>query len=120
MRIPISSLTILTCLALASGCASHKIMSAHPDGRGIGGEPIEHGSLSIFGAQGLSSDGTGYVATPDCGTDALVSVEVERNFLQGVATVLTLGAVSPATIKFYCHNFVPEPDPDEPASDDEF
>lgn len=111
----------LAIVALASGCASHKITSAAPDGRGVAGQPFERKSTSIGGRAGVSTDGTGYVTGAECGEDAITEVEVRRDVGQTLVTLLTLGIVSPATFYFYCDNDAPPPPCDcETGSDDEF
>ena len=98
------------------GCANYRIMATQPDRVGAAGQPFERGSTSFFGKGGFSSDATGYVAT-ECGErGTLADVSVERNFGQGLVTILTFGAVSPATIYFYCN----DPGPPPPSPDDEF
>ncbi len=103
-------------LLTAQGCASYRIMAEQPDRVGNAGQPFERKSTSYFGKGGFSSDATGYVAT-ECGErGTLADVAVERNFGQGLITVLTFGAVSPATILFYCN----DPGPPPPSDDDPF
>jgi hypothetical protein len=110
--------TLLAATALLTGCASHLITSAQPDGSGIAGQPYSVSQLSIAGERGLNSGGaTGHVAS-ECRGTALTRVEVHRDFLQGLVNVLTLGIVAPATIRFYCAKpDIPEApptgDPDE-------
>lgn len=104
---------------LLSGCASHLITAPRPDGSGIAGEPFTDSQTSVFGERGASTDGaTGHVAS-ECGAEGMTRVEVHRDFLQGLVTVLTLGTVSPATIRYHCSKTdIPE-DPDS-GSDTEF
>lgn len=95
-------LTLLCGAILLSGCASHLITAARPDGSGIAGEPYTASQTSIAGEAGVNSDGaTGHVAS-ECRDEGMTRVEVHRNFLQGLVTVITLGVVSPATIRFQC------------------
>jgi len=85
-----------------SGCASHLITAARDDGVGRAGLPFTAEQLSIAGERGLNSGGaTGKVAT-ECRGEPLTRVEVRRNFGQGLITALTLGIVSPVTIRFFC------------------
>lgn len=84
-----------------SGCASHTIRASEFNPVGNAGQAIEHGSISIGGRAGLSSDGTGYIAA-ECRGGDLAEVEFRRNVGQTFVTLLTLGIVSPATIYFYC------------------
>lgn len=85
-----------------SGCASHLITAARDDGVGRAGMPFEAGQLSIAGERGVNSGGaTGKVAT-ECRGEPMTRVEVHRNLGQGLITVLTLGIVSPVTIRFLC------------------
>jgi hypothetical protein len=103
-------------LLASQGCAGYRIMAAQPDRIGVAGQPFEHKSTSYFGKGGFSSDATGYVAT-ECGErGTLADVSVERDFGQGLISFLTLGAVSPATILFYCN----DPGPPPPGDDDGF
>ncbi|MFB0612224.1 hypothetical protein [Aurantiacibacter poecillastricola] len=104
---------------LLGGCASHLIIAPNPDGSGIAGAPYTDTQVSIMGERGASSDGaTGHVAE-ECGTEGMTRVEVHRNLLQGLVTALTLGTVSPATIRYQCAKTdIPE-DPDS-GSDTQF
>lgn len=104
---------------MLSGCASHLITAPLPDGSGIAGEPFTDSQTSVFGERGASTDGaTGHVAS-ECRAEGMTRVEVHRDFLQGLVTVLTLGTVSPATIRYQCAKTdIPE-DPDS-GSDTEF
>ena len=121
MRTLKSGAAALAVFALASGCASHKITSAAPDGRGVAGQPFEQKSTSFGGRAGVSTDGTGYVTRDECGENAITEVEVRRDVGQTFLTLLTLGVVSPATFYFYCAEDGPPPPCDcEPGSDDEF
>lgn len=88
-------------LLLNGSCASHTIRASQFDPVGNAGQPLEHGTLSIAGRAGLSSDGTGYPAL-ECRGGDLAEVEFRRNVGQTVLTLLTLGIVSPATLYFYC------------------
>ena len=102
----------IAALAL-TGCASHLITAERPDGSGIAGQPYSVSQLSIAGERGANSGGaTGHVAS-ECRGTPLTGVEVHRDFLQGIVTVLTLGIVSPATIRFQCAKPVI---PEDPAS----
>lgn len=84
------------------GCASHLIQSAYADGFCAAGD-CERGQTSIAGSRGGSTHGaTGIVTERECGTRALTRVEVERDLGQGLVTLLTLGIVNPATIRFAC------------------
>jgi len=101
---------------MVSGCASHLITADRPDGSGIAGEAYAAAQTSIAGETGVSSDGaTGHVAS-ECRGEGMTRVEVHRNFLQGLATVLTLGIVSPATIRFQCAKTEIPEDPDSGSS----
>ena len=113
-----SGFVLLAAFSLQA-CASHLIIADRPDGTGIGGEPYRVGQTSFAGERGASTDGaTGHVAK-ECPGSALRSVEVHRNFFQGLATLVTLGIVSPATIRFTCDKTdIPE-DPNS-GSDTEF
>ncbi len=84
-----------------SGCASHLISSGLPDGGCAGGD-CAVGQTSVFGRAGISSAGATGAIPEECGSRGFTRVEVRRNFAQGLATVLTLGAVNPATLHFSC------------------
>ena len=96
---------ILPALAIAGlqlgGCASHLLTSEQPDGVCAAGE-CDRAQTSIFGRSGISSNAASGAVPEECGAHGFNRVEVERSFAQGLATVLTLGAVNPATIKFAC------------------
>lgn len=111
--------TAVVAALLASGCASHLVIAPLPDGSGIAGNNFSSSQTSIMGERGASTEGaTGHVAE-ECRSEGMTRVEVHRNFLQGVVTVLTLGAVSPATIRYQCAKTdIPE-DPDS-GNDSEF
>lgn len=92
----------MAAMLLLAGCASHVVRTAAPNPVGNAGEAFRHQQTSVFGRGGLSSAGTGHVTKEECRTGDLDSVEVRRNFGQGLVTLLTLGTLSPATILFYC------------------
>lgn len=117
MGTPARKILILIAPLLSSGCASHIVRTAEPNPVGNGGEAFRHQQTSVFGRSGLSSAGTGYVTKTECRTGELDSVEVRRNFGQGVITLLTLGTVSPATILFYCTAPLIPPPGDSDAQD---
>lgn len=95
-------LPALACVSLSqSGCASHLISSEQPDGVCAAGE-CDRSQTSIFGRAGISSNAATGAVPEECGANGFSRVEVQRSFAQGLATVLTLGAVNPATIKFAC------------------
>ena len=111
-------------LALAAmpvgGCASHLITADRPEGSAIAGQPHVAPQTSFAGERGPNSEGaTGHVAS-ECRGEPLTQVEVHRNFLQGLVTVLTLGIVSPADIRFFCADAVIPENPDDNAPDDAF
>lgn len=113
---------ILSSAVPISGCASHLISSARPDGTCVAGQPCQVNQTSFAGRTGVSSNGaTGYVTGEECGNEGLTRVEVRRNFGQGLITALTLGIVTPSTIYFYCAKPPPPPSGDDnPPDDDEF
>ncbi len=84
-----------------SGCSSHLISSGFPDGSCAAGD-CAVGQTSVFGRAGVSSAGATGTIPEQCGTRGFTRVEVRRSFAQGLATVLTLGAVNPATLHFSC------------------
>ena len=97
-----SLLTNLAVLGVAlSGCSSHLISSGLPDGSCAAGD-CAVGQTSVFGRAGVSSAGATGAVPEECGTRGFTRVEVRRSFAQGLATVLTLGAVNPATLHFSC------------------
>lgn len=92
---------LLTASLTTSGCASHLISSGLPDGGCVGGD-CAVGQTSVFGRAGASSAGATGAIPEECGSRGFTRVEVRRTFAQGLATVLTLGAVNPATLYFSC------------------
>ena len=84
-----------------SGCASHLVSSGLPEGSCAAGQCHEN-QLSILGAQGLNNKGASGEIAQQCDGRPYTRVEVRRNLGQGLATVLTLGTVNPATIHFDC------------------
>ena len=92
--------TAILGFALA-GCSSHLISSGLPDGSCAGGD-CRVGQTSVFGRAGASSAGATGAIPEECGDRGFTRVEVRRDFGQGLATVLTLGAVNPATLHFSC------------------
>lgn len=106
-------LTTTTAFALLlSGCASHLVSAPRQDGGGLAGADWTASQTSVFGERGVNTDGaTGHVAE-ECREEGMTRVEVHRNFFQGLVTALTLGTVSPATIRYQCAKTdIPE-DPD--------
>jgi hypothetical protein len=103
-------------LLVLGGCASHTIFAERHDATGTAGQSFRHNQTSYFGAQGLNSDGLGYVSK-ECRSGDLKEVVVNRSFGQGLITALTLGIVSPVTIAFKCEK-VGAPPP-EPGDDDD-
>lgn len=95
------SIFLLVAIVSLSGCASHIVFAPLPDGVGAGGQSFRRNQVSILGDRGMSSDGTGYVAK-ECRSAPLTEVKVKRNFGQTLATLLTLGMVTPVTIEFKC------------------
>jgi hypothetical protein len=94
-----------------SACASHVIRAAEAEPYGVAGQPFTVGQTSIGGARGLSTAGSGHVTRDECRSDNLAEVEVRRNVGQTLVTLLTLGIVSPATIRFTCATQRPAPPP---------
>ncbi len=104
-------------LSLAvAGCSSHLINSGFDDGVCAAGE-CERGQTSFAGRAGANTNAASGVIPAECGNRGFTRVEVRRTFGQGLATVLSLGLVNPATIYFACRkapqqseiacNFVP-------------
>lgn len=114
-RVHLALLAALLC----SACASHLIRSAEAEGVGVAGQPFRHGSVSIAGRSGASSDGAGYVTRESCRTGDLAQVEMRRNVGQTLVTILTLGIVSPVTFHYYCEAPEVPPPCDCPQGDDE-
>ncbi len=98
MKHPVCALSMAL---LLTGCASHRIYSPNYDPRGIGGTPVVVGDVSILGRKATENSHVDEVKKV-CGKADLVSVEVRKNVLESLASVLTLGMVSPARILFYC------------------
>jgi len=88
--------------AMLPGCASHLITAGRDDGVGRAGLPFTAEQLSIAGERGANSGGAAGKVATECRGEPLTRVEVRRNFGQGLITLLTLGIVSPATIRFFC------------------
>lgn len=88
-------------LLLLGGCASHHIYVPNYDTVGVAGDPVEVDSLSIFGRKGATNRHSAEVEKY-CRKGQLTSVEVRRNALEGLLSVLTLGVVSPVRILFFC------------------
>lgn len=110
-------LVLVICCVSVSGCALHSITSATPDGTGAAGQSFHENQVSYFGAEGLNSDGTAYVAK-ECRSAGLAEVRLKRNFGQTLVTLLTLGIVSPATFEFQCKKTgAPAPQPNQQGDD---
>jgi hypothetical protein len=84
-----------------SGCSSHLVSSSLPDGSCAAGD-CDLAQTSIFGNAGISSNAASGAIPAQCNTNGFTRVEVDRNLGQGLVTVLTMGAVNPATIRFSC------------------
>ena len=105
-------IALIICAAQLGGCASYRIYSPEFDGVGVGGQPYRYSSVSVFGDQGLSTEGAGQSAT-QCRDEDLAAVAVRRNFGQTLVTLLTIGIVQPATVEFYCGQGDGPPIPDD-------
>ena len=96
---------VLPALAIAGmqlgGCASHLITSGKPDGVCAAGE-CTRAQTSVLGSSVASSNSASGAVATECSGNGLRRVEVKRDFAQGLASVLTLGAVNPATISYAC------------------
>ena len=111
-KFPLMAVILSVSALPLSGCASHLISSARPDGTCAAGQSCSATQTSIAGRSGFSSNGAaGYVTSAECGDEGLRRVEVRRNLGQGLVTLLTLGIVSPATIYFQCAKPPPPPEP---------
>jgi hypothetical protein len=99
-RVVLVSALLISSTTLSS-CASHLISSGLPDGSCAAGN-CAVGQTSIGGRAGLSTRAASGEVPQQCGNRPLSRVEVRRSFGQGLATVLTLGVVNPATIHFSC------------------
>jgi Bor protein len=86
-------LPALFALSLLGGCATHRLVAAHPNPYG---EPHRVSSVA-FGWGALQKR---TVAT--CDNSLLDEVRVKQNFGQSLLTVLTLGIVMPTTIEYIC------------------
>ncbi len=84
-----------------SGCSSHLLSSGFDDGTCAAGECMRS-QVSIAGRSGISSNAATGAIPIECGNRGFTRVEVRRTFGQGLATVLTLGLVNPATLHFAC------------------
>ncbi|WP_209349324.1 hypothetical protein [Pontixanthobacter sp. CEM42] len=98
---------ILAVLALGSlptlsSCSNHLAVSGYQDGYCPDGN-CSSKQTSIAGRSGFNSNAaSGRVVKDKCGTEPMTRVEVDRDFGQGLVSVLTLGIVNQATIKFQC------------------
>lgn len=95
-------LALMTMASLAaSGCASHQLYvpSFEPASPGNQGYHVE--SLSVGGQNGAVTRNSEAVGQ-SCRTGNLTSVEVRQNASQILLSLLTLGLVSSADIRFYC------------------
>lgn len=100
----------LIALLTQGGCASHLVSTQHPEGTCTAGMDCTAPQTSFAGRSGASSEGvTGHVAV-ECGRQGLDRVEVRRSLGQGLITLLTLGIVSPATIRYQCKKPPPPPE----------
>lgn len=86
-------LGIAAAACLVGGCAQHRVVVPHPD---FAGQPVTADSNAI-----------GWVAkqrrtVADCPTNSLHEVRVHQSFLQGLATVLTLGLWMPTKLEYRC------------------
>lgn len=83
-----------------AGCASHAITAADPLGTGIAGQYYQQKQVSVFGDQGVNSQGTTAVAK-QC-AKGMSEVRMQRDLGQSLVTLLTLGVVTPSTIRYKC------------------
>jgi len=84
-----------------SGCSSHLISSGLDDGACAAGQCVT-GQTSFAGRAGVSSNGATGAIPEECKTTGFTRVEVRRSFGQGLATILSLGIVNPASLHFSC------------------
>ena len=92
------------CLLFSSalpGCASHTLYNGIYEGSGPSGEEFSRAHTSVLGDAGLESQSSGMVAR-ECGEEGLAKVAVRRSFGQTLLTIITLGAINPATISYQC------------------
>ena len=92
----ISSLTLLVALMCTSGCASHQLRTPSSDPRH---ETYESETSNAFF--------WGLVMSPqkmsaDCGDTGFNDVVVERNYLQDLVSVITLGIWMPVSVEYRC------------------
>lgn len=94
------ALIVIAVLALASGCAEHRLTVAQPNPTGA---PIMvNSSAFAFGTVQRRT-------VAKCDTNVIDEVRVHQNLGQALATVLTLGIYMPTTIEYVCAN-VPSPE----------
>lgn len=86
-------LPAILALSLLGGCATHRLVAAHPNPYG---EPHRVSSLAF----GWGAVQKRTVAT--CDNSLLDEVRVKQNFGQSLITVLSLGLVMPTSIEYVC------------------
>lgn len=87
------------------GCASYLVVAPEPR---YAGQPHEEGANSMLWSA-VTAPYPGVVAEPCGDGEQLAMVRVNRNFGQGLVTVLTLGLVSPVTVTYHCASPAPPP-----------
>jgi len=91
-------------------CAHHVLTVAEPD---VTGDPVVLKTSAIIGSKRRlvinGDEDDGGISNPShCDTNLLASVEVQKDFGQTLATIITLGAYSPITLTYHCSN-IPTP-----------
>ena len=95
---------ILASATLLGGCASYLVMA---DEAAPVGQP--HQATAGSYAWGAAVSPYPGVVSEQCAEgEQLARIHVTRNFGQGIITILTLGAVSPMTVRYYCASPPPE------------
>lgn len=96
-------LPALLALSLLSGCATHRLVTPHPNPYG---EPKRVASVAF----GWGAVQKRTVVT--CDNSLIDEVRVKQNFGQSLVTVVTLGLVMPTTVEYICAKTPVTPGPD--------
>ncbi|MDN3647178.1 hypothetical protein QWY75_13275 [Pontixanthobacter aestiaquae] len=98
----ILAILAVTSLPALSSCSNHLAVSGYQDGWCPDGNCTSK-QTSVAGRSGFNTNAaSGRVVKDKCGTEPMTRVEVDRSLGQGLVSVLTLGIVNQATIKFEC------------------
>ena len=92
----LSFLLVIAALACVSGCASYQLRTPHSDPQ-----------IETYERQAPDAFFWGLIMSPqvmsaDCSGGGFNDVIIQRNFLQDLVSVLTLGIWMPATVEYRC------------------